>query len=90
MTTESAIDIGLLHDSDLPAAVSLGAQEHWNQTESDWRRVLSLDRRGSFAASLRGRLIGTVTTVTYGADLAWIGMMLVDADHRRRGTGTRR
>jgi hypothetical protein len=51
--------------------------------------VLSLDRRGSFAACLHGRLIGTVTTVTYGVDLAWIGMMLVDADRRRRGIGTR-
>jgi GNAT superfamily N-acetyltransferase len=89
MATESAIDIRVLHDGDLAAAARLGAQEDWNQTESDWRRVLSLDRRGSFAASVHGRLIGTVTTVTYGAELAWIGMMLVDADRRRRGIGTR-
>ena len=34
------------------------------------------------------RLLGTVTTTTYGPELAWIGMMLVHPDHRRRGIGT--
>jgi GNAT superfamily N-acetyltransferase len=84
-----AIEFRLLHEGDLPAALRLGAQEHWNQTHRDWRRLLALEPGGCFAASLDGRLIGTVTSVTYGAELAWIGMMLVDADHRRRGIGTR-
>jgi len=89
MDRKDAIDIRVLRESDLAAALDLGAQEHWNQTASDWQRLLRLDPRGSFAAILHGRLIGTVTTVTYGAELAWIGMMLVDADHRRRDLGTR-
>src|SRR2546428_12724540 len=89
MDEEDAIEIRLLQESDLVDALRLGAQEHWNQTPSDWQRLLSLDPRGSFAASLHGRLIGTVTTVTYATDLAWIGMMLVDAGHRRCGIGMR-
>lgn len=84
-----AIQFRLLNEGDLPAALRLGEREHWNQTQSDWRRLLKLEPRGCFAASADGRLIGTVTSVTYGAELAWIGMMLVDADHRRRGIGTR-
>ena len=84
-----AIQFRLLNESDVPAALRLGEREHWNQTQSDWRRLLTLEPQGCFAASLDGRLIGTVTSVTYGAELAWIGMMLVDADHRRRGIGTR-
>lgn len=84
-----AIQFRLLNERDIPAALRLGEREHWNQTHSDWRRLLKLEPQGCFAASLDGRLIGAVTSVTYGAELAWIGMMLVDADHRRRGIGTR-
>jgi GNAT superfamily N-acetyltransferase len=30
---------------------------------------------------------GTATTIGYGTDLAWIGMVLVHPDHRRHGVG---
>ena len=36
-----------------------------------------------------GRLVGTTTTTTYGDDLAWIGMVLVDPQERRQGIATR-
>jgi GNAT superfamily N-acetyltransferase len=84
-----AIQFRLLNGGDIPAALRLGERENWNQTESDWNRLLTLEPQGCFAAIIDGRLIGAVTSVTYGAELAWIGMMLVDADHRRRGIGTR-
>ncbi len=86
---EGAVEVRLLRESDLAAALWLERQEHWNQTESDWRRLLRFEPHGCFAACLDGRVIGTVTTATYGTALAWIGMMLVDRDHRRRGIGTR-
>ena len=34
-------------------------------------------------------MVGTVTTVTHGSELAWIGMMLVHPDKRRCGIGSR-
>ena len=47
-----------------------------------------LEPSGCFAARVGGRLIGTVTTTTYGRSVAWIGMMVVDPDFRRKGIGT--
>jgi hypothetical protein len=33
-------------------------------------------------------VLGTVTTTTYGTKLAWVGMMLVHPEHRRKGIAT--
>ena len=81
MTDESR----LLFESDIPAAMQLKEAAGWNQTEDDWRRLLMLEPNGCFAAIKDGRLVGTTTTTTYGNDLAWIGMVLVDPQYRRQG-----
>ena len=66
----------------------LSSQAGWNQTEADWRRLINHGLGGSFAATINGELVGTVTTVTYEGRLSWIGMVLVDAPYRGRGIGT--
>jgi predicted N-acetyltransferase YhbS len=80
-------EIRLLTEGDVEAALTLQRPEGWNQTERDWSRLLQLEPAGCFAAEVNGRVIGTVTTTTYGAALAWIGMMLVAPEHRGRGIG---
>jgi ribosomal protein S18 acetylase RimI-like enzyme len=77
----------------LTTADTLGAQRlkelaGWNQTERDWQRLLELEPEGCFAACAGERLVATTTTTTYGAALAWIGMVLVDPAYRRRGIAT--
>jgi GNAT superfamily N-acetyltransferase len=89
MKNPDSVEIELLSEVHLPAALWLTEQSQWNQTERDWRRLLQSVRKGCFGAFLEGRLIGTITTVAYGTELAWIGMMLVDPDCRRQGLGTR-
>jgi GNAT superfamily N-acetyltransferase len=86
---EPAINIRLLFESDITAAMQLKAAAGWNQTEEDWRRLLALEPNGCFAAVKGGRLVGTTTTTTYGNELAWIGMVLVDPKERRQGIATR-
>jgi ribosomal protein S18 acetylase RimI-like enzyme len=86
---EPAINIRLLFESDIPAAMQLKEAAGWNQTEEDWRRLLTLEPNGCFAAVKDGRLVGTTTTTTYSNDLAWIGMVLVDPQQRRQGIATR-
>ena len=86
---EPVIDIRLLFESDVPAAMQLKEAAGWNQTEEDWRRLLALDPNGCFAAVKDGRLVGTTTTTTHGNDLGWIGMVLVDPQQRRQGIATR-
>ena len=74
---------------DIPAALTLCRQAGWNQTSADWRRILAYEPEGCFVAVLDGHVAGTVTSTCYSTDLAWIGMMLVDHSHRRRGIATR-
>lgn len=89
MTEAHEVEIRLLVEADLPAAMRLKESVGWNQTEADWLRLLSLEPRGCFAATTGGRLVGTVTTTTYGRELAWVGMVLVDPSFRRRGIASR-
>jgi GNAT superfamily N-acetyltransferase len=79
------VEIRLLFESDIPAAMQLKEAAGWNQTEDDWRRLLMLEPNGCFGATREGRLVGTTTTTTYGDELAWVGMVLVDPQHRRQG-----
>jgi GNAT superfamily N-acetyltransferase len=71
--------------ADLPFADALRATAGWNQTLTDWRRFLELSPRGCLLAECEGRPVATATTIVYGQELGWIGMMLVHPDFRRRG-----
>ncbi len=79
--------VRLLTEGDVEAALALQRPEGWNQTDRDWSRLLQLEPAGCFAAEVDGHVIGTVTTTAYGGELAWVGMMLVSPEHRRRGIG---
>src|SRR5438876_12316402 len=81
-------EIPTLARADIPAAMRLKDAAGWNQTETDWLRLLSFSPDGCFAAEVEGRIIGTVTTIRYEDRFAWIGMMLVDSEYRGRGIGT--
>jgi GNAT superfamily N-acetyltransferase len=89
MPETGRIEIRLLVESDISAAMQLKGLARWNQTESDWRRLLRLEPQGCFGAFLDGRLLGTTTTTTYDRELAWIGMVLVNPENRRAGIATR-
>lgn len=78
------MEIRLLFESDIPSAMRLKEAAGWNQNEADWRRLLSLEPNGCVGAVKDERLVGTTTTTIYG-ELAWIGMVLVDPEHRRQG-----
>jgi len=82
------MEIRRLTPDDVPAVLRLAGAAGWNQTDADVRRLIDLAPEGCFAACAGGEVIGTVTTTAYGRELAWVGMMLVDPAHRRRGVGT--
>ena len=73
--------------ADLPFADSVRALAGWNQTRADWERFLAIEPDGCFLAEWDGARAGTATTTVYGPELAWIGMVLVHPDYRRRGIG---
>ena len=81
-------EIRLLTEPDLSRAMQLKEAAGWNQTVADWRRLLRHDPAGCFGAVVDGQVVATTTTTVYGADLAWIGMVLVAPAYRRRGLAT--
>ncbi len=83
------IEVRLLRESDIPAALRLKELAQWNQTENDWLRLLRLEPNGCFCATIGDEVVATTTTTTYGHELAWIGMVLVDPEFRRLGIATR-
>ena len=73
--------------ADVTFADSLRVHAGWNQTPADWERLLAMEPDGCFIAEWNGVPAGTATTTVYGKELAWIGMVLVHPDLRRRGIG---
>ena len=63
----------------------LKAAAGWNQTEADWLRLFKSAPEGCFGIDVDGQLAATATAVAYGAELAWIGMVLTAPARRRRG-----
>lgn len=82
-----ALRMRLLTKADLDFADSLRALAGWNQPRRDWERFLTAEPQGCFLAQWDGVPAGTATTLVYGSELAWIGMLLVHPDFRRRGIG---
>jgi len=89
MNKETQVKIQLLTENDLNEAMRLIEPANWNQTRHDWLRLFRLEPQGCFAAWIHDRLVATITTTTYGTGLAWIGMMFVDPEYRRRGIATK-
>ncbi len=72
---------------DLALGLRLSRQAGWNQTEADWLRLMYFEPEGCFVAELDGSGVGTTTTCVLD-HVAWIAMVLVDENHRRKGIGT--
>lgn len=73
---------------DVPSGLSLCRSATWNQLSRDWEIFLTLDPEGSrVCIDDDERVIGTVTTLRYSNHFSWIGMVLVDPAHQRKGIG---
>lgn len=83
------MEIRALTHEDVSAAMELSRGAGWNQVPADWHRLIDLAPEGCFAGWVDGELVATSTLVTYDGRVGWIGMVLVDADHRRKGYGSR-
>jgi len=73
--------------ADIPAAMRIKEAAGWNQTVDDWSVLLRLAPETCFGVECEGALAATTTAVCYERRLAWIGMVLTDPAHRRRGLG---
>ena len=88
MADTDHIAIAKLGPGDALAGLELSAEAHWNQNEADWRFFLS---QGTVFGVRDGgaHLIATAALLPYTSGNAWISMVLVTANWRRRGLATR-
>lgn len=68
---------------DAPRGAALNAEIGWNQTEDDWRYMLA-NGAGYGRTNPDGKLIASALSLCYG-EFAWVCMVLVSPDYRRRG-----
>jgi GNAT superfamily N-acetyltransferase len=70
---------------DVPQAFALSQAAAWNQTPEDWRLAIEMNPDGCFAMEFDGAVVATTTSIRYGSELAWIGMVLTHPEFRGRG-----
>jgi GNAT superfamily N-acetyltransferase len=76
-----------LTPSEFADADALVREARWNQLTADWRVFIEYGRV-YVAQTTEGRIVATTATLPYGARFAWISMVLVTGDYRRRGLAT--
>jgi GNAT superfamily N-acetyltransferase len=76
-----------LTPSELDDVGTLVREARWNQLAADWRIFIEFGRLYAIHSEA-GRIIATTATLPYGGRFAWISMVLVAGEHRRRGLGT--
>jgi GNAT superfamily N-acetyltransferase len=77
-----------LSPSELDDVGALVREARWNQLPADWRVFIAYGR--VYAAHTEaGRIVATTATLPYGGRFAWISMVLVTSEYRRRGLATR-
>ncbi len=70
---------------EIPQAMALKDAEGWNQTPKDWELFIKTDPSLCLSAKVGGKLVGTVTGISFENRVAWISMMLVNKEYRGRG-----
>jgi GNAT superfamily N-acetyltransferase len=77
-----------LGPDDALAGLALSTEAHWNQNEADWYFFLT----NGTVFGVRdhdGHLVASAALLPYMSGNAWISMVLVTADWRRRGLATK-
>src|SRR5262245_50861080 len=77
-----------LGEPHLAGCLALSKSAHWNQNEADWRLMLGFGR-GWGVTTENGTLAASTLALPYGKDFAWVAMVLVLPEYRRKGFATR-
>src|SRR5262249_11859326 len=76
-----------LTPSELDDVGALVREARWNQLAADWRIFIEFGRVYAIHGA-GGRVIAATATLPYGGRFAWISMVLVASEYRRRGLAT--
>lgn len=76
--------VAALKERDLAGCLALSRSANWNQNEPDWRVMLAIGRGWGLTLA-DGTLAASTIVLPYGGKFAWISMVLVLPEHRRKG-----
>lgn len=76
-----------MNTSDIPSGLLLCRNNNWNQLARDWKLFFEISPQGCRVATENEKITGSVTTISYQHLFCWIGMLLVDPAHQRKGIG---
>jgi GNAT superfamily N-acetyltransferase len=76
-----------LSPSELDDVDALVREARWNQITADWQMFLAHGHVHALVTP-EGRIVATTATLPYGGRFAWISMVLVAGEYRRRGLAT--
>jgi ribosomal protein S18 acetylase RimI-like enzyme len=74
---------------DIPFAIRLTNLEKWGVSRADLERLIFLNPKGNFIASLDGGRVGMMTTMSYGKKIGWVGNVVVMKSLRGQNIGKR-
>ncbi len=81
-----AVSIAPMTGDDFDFAIALTDAENWMYLRSDFERLAALAPDGCFVARGAIRRVGIISTTRH-ADYGFMGTLIVEASHRRGGTG---
>ena len=81
------VRIRLVKDADIDSVYALCKKEQWNHSTKVIKRLFNIEPKGCFVAEVDGAFAGQVFSVSFG-HVGWIGLMIVDERHRRKGVAT--
>jgi GNAT superfamily N-acetyltransferase len=87
MPDVSSISIRLFTKSDIEFVHKQCANEKWFHNPRCIERMFAYEPNGCFIAEADGDRVGHVFSINYGK-VGWIGMLIVDKEHRQSGFGT--
>jgi GNAT superfamily N-acetyltransferase len=73
--------------SDLSSCLRLSTSAGWNQTEGDWKRIVTSPGSSHGVWFDQGEARASFSVVCYENRICWIGMILVDPEYRGGGLG---
>lgn len=87
MSTMADIQFRTMTQDEVAVAVQWAAAEGWNPGLLDAECFYPVDPEGFFCAVSDGKIVGTVSVVTYDNQFSFAGLFIVDPAHRGHGTG---
>lgn len=83
----SGLHIRTINKADLPLVTEWARAEHFAPGRGDFAIYRHTDRQGFWVGCLAGRPIGCIAGVRYNAEYGFIGLFLVQPEHRGQGYG---